>query len=192
MSNKGKTIDLETQKRIVSEYREGVRGCGALALSKKFHVSKSSVQRIVKRKKRGRSVSPAPRGHKIRKLSHREEKRICAHLDKHPSATNEQLAKVVREKIKPRTVSDVLARASPPFSRKKFTDQEPEEFTDEWKQAGRTFVRKVKRIAQDRRIYGDESGIYTNDAPKTGRARVGKRLKRKRKRHGKNTHFTLL
>lgn len=73
----------------------------------------------------------------------------------------------------------------PRFSRKKFSDQEPEEFTDEWKQESRTFVGKVKKVAQDRRIYGDESGIYTNDAPKTGRGRVGQRLKRKRKRHGK-------
>ena len=48
MSNKGKTIDVETQKQIVFEYREGVRGCGAKALSKNFHVSVSSVQRIVK------------------------------------------------------------------------------------------------------------------------------------------------
>lgn len=37
----------------------------------------------------------------------------------------------------------------------------------------------------DKRVYGDESGIYSNDAPKCGRSRVGKRLMRSRKRHGK-------
>lgn len=185
MLNCGKTIDAKIQKLILSEYKEGVRGHGKKTLAKKYNISPKSVKNIVDRAKRNRGDPYARRGCKKRKLSEKEEKRICTHLDKHPDATNEQLAKTVGEKISPRTVSDVLARASPPFSRKKFSDQEPEEFSDEWKNESRTFVRQVKRIAQTRRVYGDESAIFSNDAPHMGRARVGKRLFRNRKRHGK-------
>lgn len=185
MSSCGKTIDIEIQKAIVSEYSRGKKGCGRRNLAKKYGVSPTSVKNIVSRAKRNHGEPYARRGHKKRKLSEKEEKRICTHLDKHPDATNEQLVKTVGEKISPRTVSDVLARASPPFSKKKFSDQEPEEFSDEWKDEARTFIQQVKRIAQGRRVYGDESALFSNDAPKMGRARRGKRLLRKRKRHGK-------
>ena len=177
--------DIEIQRAIVAEYRRGVRGCGAKALAKKYGLSPSGVVDIVGRAEK-RHGDPGPQiSWKKRKLSKTEELRICSHLDKHPDATNEQLAKVVHNKIAPRTVSDILARASPPFSTQKFVDQEPEEFTEEWKEESRGFVRKVKRLPFSRRVYGDETGIFSNDAPRFGRCRVGKKLFRKRKRSGK-------
>lgn len=180
-----KMKDIETQRKIVLEYRAGVRGCGAKALAKKYGLSPSGVRKIVGRAKRRRG-DPGPQiSWKRRKLSKTEERRICTHLDKHPDATNEQLAKLVQNKISPQNVSNVLARASPPFTRKKFVDQEPEEFTDDWKSEARGFIRKVKKVSFARRVYGDETGIFSNDAPRFGRCRVGKKLFRKRKRRGK-------
>ena len=113
MINCGKTIDAKIQKRIVSEYKQGVRGSGKKSLAKKYNVSPTSVKNIVDRAKRNRGNPYARRGCKKRKLSKKEEKRICTHLDKHPDVTNEQLAKTVDDKISPRTVSDILARTSP-------------------------------------------------------------------------------
>lgn len=193
MLNCGKTIDAKIQKLILSEYKEGVRGHGKKTLAKKYNISPKSVKNIVDRAKRNRGDPYARRGCKKRKLSEKEEKRICTHLDKHPDATNEQLAKTVGEKISPRTVSDVLARASPPFSRfsrKKlnFRTKNLRNFrmngkTNHVHSCARS---SALRIAQTRRVYGDESAIFSNDAPHNmGRARVGKRLFRNRKRHGK-------
>lgn len=186
MSNrKGKTIAPEIQFAIVREYKCGVRGCGRRALARKFGVAKNSVKNIVDRAKRCRGDPVVTRGHKRRKLSKTEERRIATHLDKHPDATNEQLAKVVHNKISARSVGRVLDRASPPFSKKKFSDQEPEEFKEEWKQEARGYLGRVRRIAYKRRVYNDESGLYSNDAPKYGRCRKGKKLFRSRKRFGK-------
>lgn len=184
-SRKGKIIEPRIQRAVAVEYRKGVRGCGYKALAKKYGIAEKSARNIVNRSKRGRRDPVASRGHKRRKLTAGEERRICTHLDKHPDATNEQLAKVVHNKIVPQTVSKILARASPPFSKKKFVDQEPEELTEEWKQEAHVFVGRVRKIAFSRRVYSDESGIYSNEAPTFGRARVGKKLFRSRKRHGK-------
>lgn len=183
-SRKGKTIDPEIQRAIVAEYKRGVRGCGKRTLAKKYAIGVNSVMNIVGRAKKRKANPVVPRGHKRRKLSKREEVRVWTHLDKHPGATNEQLAKVVHNKVQPRTISDVLARASPRFSRKKFSDQEPEEFSDEWKEECRGFVRRVKRVPLNKRVYEDETGIFSNDAPEYGRCRKGKKLYRSRKRRG--------
>ena len=184
-----KPVDAKTRQKIFLEYRRGVHGRGAKALAKKFGVHFRTVQRIVNSEKpSGNAFQCKTRGRK-RKLSGIEETRVSTHLDKHPDATNEQLAKVVKNKIRPRTVSDVLARASPPFSRLKFVDREPEEITDEWKEEANLFVGKVGRIAKRRRVYVDESGIFSNEAPTHGRGRKGKKLLRPRKRHGKKYHL---
>ena len=99
MLSRGKTIDVEIQKAIVLEYSRGKKGFGKKTLAKKYGVSPSSVKRIVSRAKRNRGEPYARRGHKKRKLSKKEEKRICTHLDKHPDATNEQLVKTVGGKF---------------------------------------------------------------------------------------------
>jgi transposase len=67
-----------------------------------------------------------PRGHKKRKLEPEQERKLVAALDRNPLATNHQLAAAVNDTIAPRTVSDYLARADPPFTKKVIQDQEPE------------------------------------------------------------------
>ncbi len=75
------------------------------------------------------SGKPPSRGHKRCKLTPSQEEKVAKTLDNDPLKTNQELAAVVGNKIAPRTVSDVLARASPRFSTKRFYDQEPEELT---------------------------------------------------------------
>ena len=182
-------VDIEIQKKIVLEYKRGVRGYGSKSLAKKYGIHHQAVLDIVERAKHGGGVSEPRQAGRKRILTKSEEKRICNFLDKHPDATNERLAKVVKNKIKPRTVSGILARANPPFSRQKFVDREPEEFTDDWKKESALFVGKVRKVKKSRRVYVDESGIFSNDAPNHGRGRVGKKLFRKKKRHGKKYHL---
>ena len=65
----------------------------------------------------------------------------------------------MRDKIAVRTVSDDLARAEPPFTTKVIQDQEPEELTEEWKEGARKWLRGVKKICLDTRIYEDETPV---------------------------------
>ena len=50
MCSRGKTIDIEIQKAIVSEYSPGKKGFGKKTLAKKYGVSPTSVKNIVSRK----------------------------------------------------------------------------------------------------------------------------------------------
>ena len=130
--------------------------------------------------------STQQRGHKPRLLTAREEQKIYNALDNNGSLTNRQLAALVSNKIAPRTITDVLARAKPPFSRQRYLDQEPEEFTEEWKQEVKIFIQNTLRhIALKDRIYGDESALYTNEAPTYGRGRQGTKLLRSCSAYGK-------
>ena len=89
------------------------------------------------------------------------------------------------DKIAVRTVSDYLARAEPPFTTKVIQDQEPEELTEEWKEGARKWLRSVKKIRLDTRIYEDETPVYANEAPTRGRARRGTPIIRARSRYAK-------
>ena len=75
-------------------------------------------------------------------------------------------------KIAASTVSRYLARAKPRFTAKVAPqDQEPEELTDNWREEARKWLRGVKTIALNKRIYEVETPIYANEAPHKGRSR---------------------
>ena len=82
-------------------------------------------------------------------------------------------------------MSAYLARAEPPFTAKVPQDQEPEELSDAWKAAARTWLGQVRKIAMSRRVYADETAIYANEALKRGRSRRGKPIIRARSRWSK-------
>ena len=160
-------------------------GHGYLAIAKKLQLPVRTVQHVIARAKRAGGDSDAPRGHKKRKLDSSEEAKLCRALEQNPTATNRQLRAAVRNKIAVRTVSDYLRRANPPFTTKVIQDQEPEELTEEWKAGARKWLKGVKRIRLDKRIYEDETPIYANEAPKKGRARRGSPIIRARSRYAK-------
>ena len=179
------TIEPEVQTAIAKDYCKGKRGHGKTAIAKKYGVAEQTVVNIAKRAKLPSSEQNPPRGHKRRKLGTADVRKLTTYLDKHPGATNIKLSQVVGGKIAERTVSTYLLRANPPFKVKKFTDVEPEEFTEEWRIRGRAFTKAVKRIPLATRVYQDETGIWSNDAKRYGRGRVGKPMIRRKKRHGK-------
>lgn len=172
-------LDPKTQEEVVKYYQRGQRGHGLQATAKHFNIPKPTVQHIIQRAERNRGGPFTPRGHRKRKLSEVEEGKIRSALDRNPFLTNSQLAKKVGKKIKPRTVSLVLSRSSPRFSRKKATFQSPNEFTPQYKEVMRNFVeKKLRGIPVKNRVYEDETGIPLGLAPNYGRSRVGKKIRK--------------
>jgi transposase len=177
-------VDPELQRAVAAEYRPGERGAGAKSLASKHGLPLGTVQSILDRAaEHGDPVTP--HGHKKRKLDAKQEAKLTRALDRNPLATNRELARTVGDVIVPQTVSRYLARADPPFTRKKIQDQEPEELTADWKEEARRWLRRVKDIALDRRVYADESAIYENEALTYGRSRKGKPIFRPRPRWAK-------
>ena len=166
-------VEPRVQRRIVAEYRQGVRGYGYIATAKRLQLPVSTVRGVIARAERAGGDPVAPRGHKKRKLDSGEEVKLCRALEQNSTATNRQLSAVVRGKVAARTVSDYLARADPPFTTKVIQDQEPEELSEEWRAGARRWLEGVKKIRLDKRIYEDETPVFANEAPKRGRARTG-------------------
>ena len=171
----------EKQRAVVKEYKPGVRGYGITSLAKKHGLNHTTVQHILERsKEHGDPVQP--RGHKQRKLDSKQEAQLLHTLDTNPLATNRDLARAVGYAIAKQTVSDYVARADPPFTRKRVQDQEPEELTEDWKSESRKYLGRIKNIPLDTRNYADETGIFENDALMYGRSRKGKPIFRPRPR----------
>jgi transposase len=179
MKRRYQEVDPEVQRDIVAEHQHGVRGYGASTLAKKHGLARCTVDAILRRAaEHGDPVTP--RGHKQRKLDSKQEAKLQRTLDLNPLATNKDLARAVGNEIAPQTVSDYLARADPPFTRKRIQDQEPEELTEDWKAAARRWLGRVKKIPIDTRVYADETAVYENEAPTRGRSRKGKPIFRPR------------
>ena len=145
-------VEPRVQRRIVAEYRQGVRGYGYIATAKRLQLPVSTVRGVIARAERAGGDPVAPRGHKKRKLDSGEEVKLCRALEQNSTATNRQLSAVVRGKVAARTVSDYLARADPPFTTKVIQDQEPEELSEEWRAGARRWLEGVKKIRLDKRI----------------------------------------
>ena len=92
------TVSPEIQKTIVKEYQKGVRGRGEKALAKKFGISRGAVRSVLERSKSGEIENNAHNSGRRKSLTPNQMKKLWAHLDKHPAATNEQLAKVAGKK----------------------------------------------------------------------------------------------
>ena len=181
MKRRYEAIDPDIQRTIAAESCPGVRGFGAASLAQQFNLPLGTVKSVLKRAKlHGDPVTA--RGHRGRKLDERQEARLQQTLDAKPFTSNRDLAAAVGGVIATRTVSDYLARADPPFTAKVAKDQEPEELSEDWKAAARTWLGQVRRIAMSRRVYADETGIYANEALKRGRSRKGKPIFRARPR----------
>jgi transposase len=182
-------VEPEVQRAIVKEYRPGVRGRSMRALAEKHGLPEGTVATLLRRGKLTGGKPVRPRGHKQRRLDAKQERKLRSALKQNPWATNRQLKAAVGGEIAERTVSDYLARADPPYTRKVVVDQEPEERNDEWKEEVRAWVRRVRRIKMSRRVYADETAVYTNEAPKKGRSPKGEPIVRVRPRWAKR--FTL-
>jgi len=129
-----------TIAEIRARYRPGVRGCGAKAIATALHLPVGTVAHVCDRIREGDGTGEArPRGRK-RPLSEAEERHVAARLATHPFATNAELAAMTHDRVRSRTVSDVLARREPPFTRKSATSRDPDELAPMWKAEVRAFL----------------------------------------------------
>ena len=185
---KGHIIKSETQKNIISDYNRSDPKLGIRALGRKYNLPHSTVGDLRSRFKGGTVVTL--KGHKKRKLSPEAEVSIIEHLDHYPTATNVELAQLVNDVVCPQTISKILARANPPFVMRRILNREPAEYLPEWKEEVSDFIHgTLRRIRIEDRIYADESAIFTNEAKRFGRTRLGKPILQSKSRYGKK--FTL-
>ena len=61
-------VEPRVQRRIVAEYRQGVRGYGYIATAKRLQLPVSTVRGVIARAERAGGDPVAPRGQKKRKL----------------------------------------------------------------------------------------------------------------------------
>ena len=81
-------VEPRVQRRIVAEYRQGVRGYGYIATAKRLQLPVSTVRGVIARAERAGGDPVAPRGHKKRKLDSGEEVKLCRALEQNSTATN--------------------------------------------------------------------------------------------------------
>jgi transposase len=141
-----KEASPDIQCSIVAGYLYGVRGCGRETLAKKYNLPDFTVRNILTRTHENKGDPVRPRGHKQRRLSLADQRKLFRTLDGKPLATNRELAATVHHKIKSRTVSDYLAIAKLRFTPHTLVNQEPEGLTEELKTEMRSFIGKVKNI----------------------------------------------
>lgn len=187
----GNFLSERQVKAILEDYKPGVYGSGSKATADKHNVHRNTVLGVVDRaKKRKGNLQALTRGFKRRKLSDKEEKKVCSALDEEPLLTNRALATLVENKITPRTITNILKRAKTPFTTKNIEDVNNVELTREWKNKVQKLLNDLNRsFPIKNRIYADETFIYANEAKKAGRSRRGKRIFRRRNYYSKK--FTL-
>lgn len=141
--------------------------------AKEFHCSQRALSRwIALYKKTGSVADPPSMTGKKRKLEEQEEQQIVKLAKTHVGITNVALAKAGKNKITPRTVSNILKRAEENFETKLIQYDYPDTFTEEHYQTGKKFINNIKRISMHRRIYVDETWI--GPAVRRKRARIPK------------------
>ena len=126
-----------------------------------------------------------PRGHKgrPRTLSPVQTQEVAALLWQDPTMSNDRIVAHLGASIHPSTISRYTKRLG--ITRKKISDDEVLLIDERVIEECRAFYEKIRTIPWERRVYMDESFIYDNEAPSTGRAPRGKRIFRARARHGK-------
>lgn len=169
-----RTIAAQTQIDIVSEYQPGQRGKGLGSLARKYSLSKATVEGVIKRAREYGGDPIRPRGHKRRKLSANEEKKLVQAAMSPQAPTLQALAHSTRNKICKKTVREYLLRQTPPITSKIPVKVDPKEESKAWKATMRAFIKNtLGKIPQNHRVYQDETPIYANEARKKARAPRG-------------------
>lgn len=170
MSTQGKPVsDIERLKAV-----ELAKSVGFHQAHLKTGYAVSAIEKWTKLLKETGAVKdpPSHRGKK-RKLSESEETRIVKIARTKKGITNVALAKRMKSKIAPRTVSDVLARSDRKFSLQLTRYDKPLTFTHKHAEQGKMFFHHVKRIPAAKRVYVDETYLNPSTRRKRVRAPVG-------------------
>lgn len=186
-------LSLELREEVKGSHRNGeIRKMALLCLkskmkvadvAKQFKVTAQTIYYWKKQWKKEKSHAPKPRIGRPRILWEESVGTLLAALKRNPSATNEMLSAVVHNMIAPRTVSHYLKRNN--ITEKRITDGGAQKMDNRIIGETRDFYLKVKDIPWNKRVYMDESFVYNNEAPSTGRSPAGEPINRIRDKRGK-------
>jgi transposase len=115
-----KALSLDLRQRIVDAYKQRQGSQRQLAL--RFSVSRSSVERLLKRARETGSLAPKPHGGgRPPRLQEHDRQTIQQWLDEHPDLIQQELAERIRAKtggtVSQQTISRTLSRLA--ITRKK-------------------------------------------------------------------------
>ena len=186
-------LSLELREEVRGSHRNGeIRKMALLCLknkmkvkevAKQFKVTFQTIYGWKKQWKKEKRHFPKKSTGRPRILWDEPVCKLLEELKKNPSASNELLASKVHHMIAPRTVSDYLKRES--ITVKRITDGGAQKMDDRIIGETRDFYQKVKDIPWNKRVYMDESFVYNNEAPSTGRSKAGEPINRIRDKRGK-------
>ncbi len=159
------------------------RGMKRKDIAKQFKVNEKTLWRWKKEWKIEKKIKPGKSTGRPRILWDEPVKWILDALKKNPSATNEMLAAKVFNMVNHQSISNYLKRNN--YTEKRITDGGAQKMDDRIIGETRDFYLKVKDIPWNKRVYMDESFVYNNEAPSTGRSPAGEPINRVRDKRGK-------
>jgi len=181
MHGRGIALSTDLRERVIAAIDGGETWRRVTA---QFDVSRQDIANWLKLREQTGGLEPRVHTGREHQLTSEDVETLVRCVLEDPHATNAQLAFVVHGKIRPRTVSDYLHRSQPPFVRKQVQDDEFDVGNTRLHQEVVEYWDTIMDIPWDRRVYMDESFVYTNEAPRFGRGPQGTPIVRQRPRHG--------
>lgn len=141
-----------------------------------YHVSRRDVANWKKLKSETGSLKPLmDKTGRHQVLAPREEDRMIKALVKNPYATNAELAAVVKNKISPREAGRYVEKSELDFRWLGEEFDVEASFTPTVVSEGLNFIKEIKKIPQDKRVYVDETFASAGLRKERGRFPRGKK-----------------
>lgn len=115
-------------------------------------------------------------------LTPNEVRKLEKELLSDPFASNQKLSAKIKNKISPRQVGRVIARSSLEFTKKLEQVDVEQSFSPEIYQEGLSFMKEIKNISYDDRVYVDETFASAGTTRRIGRFPKAKKSWSKRNR----------
>jgi hypothetical protein len=160
------TRDPGARAMIIDKYHKH----GGDWVWRKYGVAARTVRDwIILKRGTGSLKSRFEEGGRDYKLTLREMKRLEQKLLDDPFATNEELATAVHDKITPRSAGNYIKNSAHGFQWKLEQEDIEASFSQKNADEGKEFMKKLKNIPLDKRIYVDETQISSGIRRRKGR-----------------------
>jgi transposase len=127
-----------------------------------LNIPRTTMANWMRKWKATKSIENKPRSGRPRKLDEDDTLHLKDYLEEFPSASNEQLAAHLQNKLAPRSVSHYTKRMG--YTRKKITDETTNWPDEEDLQTIKSYFQTLEIIPEGNRVYFDESYICGNEA----------------------------
>jgi len=164
------TRDPEIRRLIIDQYNKH----GSQYVEKEFGVSRQDVANWKTLLATSGSLQPKSQlsGRNV-ELSPREIRKLERALLKNPYLTNVELAAVVGNKISPRSAGNYISRSPLGFKTKFESPDVEASFTPEVAKQGLEFIKQIKKIPLNKRVYVDETWFSSAIRRRRGRFAKG-------------------